>query len=95
MIDRYPDSRVILTLGVDGAMYKDKDKVVKQVAGKVSAIDTTGAGDVFTGYFLADFITGASIQQCLGNACQAAAISVTRHGAASSIPKLSELKKGS
>lgn len=91
LIDRFPESRVILTLGEHGVIYKDRTQQLSQSAFPVTAIDSTGAGDTFTGYFLAGFIQALSIKACLENACKAAAICVTREGAASSIPLRHEL----
>ena len=91
MIDLYPNSKVILTLGENGAVYKDRNKTVSQAANRVKAIDCTGAGDTFTGYFLASYVEDQSITTCLARACTAAGISVTRQGAASSIPKQHEV----
>jgi ribokinase len=91
MLNLYPDSKVILTLGQKGAAYKDRNSALTQPADNVMTIDSTGAGDTFTGYFLANYVAGKSIQKCLQTACKAAGISVTRRGAASSIPKLAEL----
>ena len=48
--------------------------------------DTTGAGDTFTGYFLACILRNMQIKDCLQYASRAAAIAVTRKGAASAIP---------
>ena len=91
MIDLYPSSRVILTLGEKGAVFQDRHQRVRQPARPVTAVDTTGAGDTFTGYFIANFTNGRSIKDCLQVACRAAGICVTRQGAASSIPKKEEL----
>lgn len=91
LLHQFPESRVILTLGDKGAIYKDSTQQTSQHAYPVKAVDTTGAGDTFTGYFVAGYIQGRSIEDCLANACKAAAICVTRKGAASSIPRLDEL----
>lgn len=91
LLDRYSDMKIVLTLGGDGAWYADASKIVRQSATIVEAIDTTGAGDTFTGFFLAAYSRGDEIQSCLEQAVKAAGICVTRPGAASSIPLLSEL----
>lgn len=88
---RFPAARTILTLGERGAVYHDGEAHVSQPAYPVDAVDTTGAGDTFTGYFVAAFVQGLSIDACLDAACRAAAICVTRPGAASSIPRAREL----
>ena len=55
------------------------------------AVDTTGAGDTFIGYFLAELSRGSAIEKCLQTGVKASAICVTRKGAADSIPRLEEL----
>jgi ribokinase len=91
LMARFPDSRLILTLGEKGAIYKDLNGQTSQPAYSVKAIDSTGAGDTFVGYFLAGFIERSSIEVCLDNACKAAALCVTRGGAATSIPRLTDV----
>lgn len=88
---RFPETKIVLTLGKSGAIYRQGAQAVKQSAFPADAVDTTGAGDTFTGYFLAALICGEEIQQCLIEACRAASISVTRPGAATSIPRQSEI----
>ena len=96
MADLYPTSEVILTLGEQGAIYQYQRQRISQPAEPVTAVDSTGAGDTFTGYFLARYVESLEakdrdIQACLAIACHAAAVCVTRQGAASSIPRLEEL----
>ena len=57
----------------------------------VKAVDTTAAGDTFAGYFLATLAAGETAQTALQRASKAAAIAVTRPGAAGSIPWRKEL----
>ena len=87
----YPSMRILLTLGEEGAWHADSSGVLKQPAHEVNAVDTTGAGDTFTGYFLAEYAKGMPIEEVLNIACKAAALSVTRPGAASSIPNREEI----
>ena len=91
MLARFPGAGVALTLGDQGAMYGDESQRLVQPAFRVDAVDTTGAGDTFTGYFLEGLSGGADTAVALRTACQAAAICVTRPGAASSIPLLREV----
>ena len=60
---------------------------------KVRAVDTTAAGDTFTGYFIAGLAGGEPLRDCMELAARAAAESVTRPGAADSIPRREELEK--
>ena len=57
----------------------------------VKAVDTTAAGDTFTGYFLASVIEGRSIPEALRTAALASSIAVSRPGASSSIPRREEI----
>jgi len=91
LIDDMPSERVLLTLGGDGAVYLSKDKVAFSDAFSVKAVDTTGAGDTFFGYFVSSHSLGLPIEECMRRASAAAAIAVTRHGAATSIPFSSEV----
>ena len=91
LLNNYPSTRILLTLGQKGAWYADSVGIQKQSAEKVSAVDTTGAGDTFTGFFVAKYAKGDPIKESLKFACRAAAISITRPGAASSIPDIDEV----
>jgi ribokinase len=77
---------VILTLGDKGSIYQYKDQVVSQDAIKVKVVDTTAAGDTFTGYFLAGLLANKPVEQILQESAKAAAMAVSRKGAAVSIP---------
>ena len=90
---RYPDMKIVLTLGKKGAVYYDTGKVYKQKAfnADVKAVDTTGAGDTFLGYFVYGFAKGKHAEDILELASKAAAISVSREGAAVSIPGINEV----
>lgn len=92
LLKKYPQMRVVLTLGGDGAYYADAGCRICQQAFRVKAVDTTGAGDTFTGFFLGLIMKGCKIEKALRYACAAAAISVTASGAATSIPTLEEVE---
>ena len=88
----YPHAKIVLTLGGDGSVYADAEKRVHQSVFKVQAVDTTAAGDTFTGFFFAAMAEGnVSVEDALKRASKASSISVTRPGAAASIPTLSEV----
>lgn len=91
MLEIYPKSSTILTLGAAGAIFKNRQDEFHQSAVKAEVIDTTGAGDTFTGFFLAHYIDERPIEECLSVATKAASICVSRSGAATSIPDLSEV----
>jgi len=88
----YPDASLILTLGEMGSVFIDAQGWVKQPAYPVRAVDTTAAGDTYTGYFLAAIAAGSEIPAALDLASRAAAVAVSRPGAATSIPTLLEVK---
>jgi ribokinase len=83
---RFPNAQIVLTLGEEGALWAHKDQQLYQPAYKVKAVDTTAAGDTFTGYFIAGMVEGLETKQALDLAARAASICVTRPGAADSIP---------
>ena len=93
MLRKYPNSHTILTLGSDGAYYSDASHCCHQSAFKVKAIDTVGAGDTFMGYFCYGLSQGFSPEECLLLATKASSITVTRLGAADSIPSLQEIRE--
>lgn len=88
---RFPSAQVVLTLGAQGSLYSFQGKRIHQPAYRVTAVDTTGAGDTFTGYLLAGMARGEDMTQCMKEAAMASAIAVTRQGAASSIPTRDEV----
>jgi len=88
---RFTSTNILLTLGAAGSIYAGKSDPIFQPAMKVQAIDTTAAGDTYVGFFLAGYSSGKSIAECLTTATNAAALCVTRTGAATSIPSLGEL----
>ncbi|MCQ2771460.1 MAG: PfkB family carbohydrate kinase [Clostridia bacterium] len=88
----YPNMEVVLTLGKDGSIYSGKNGKICQDIFKVKAVDTTAAGDTFTGYYLASLMSGCDEKRALRVASAASAISVTRQGASPSIPTVDEVK---
>ena len=88
----YQDLKLLLTLGKDGGMYSSKDTKIKFDSFKTNAIDTTGAGDTFLGYFLANISKGEEIKKSLKLASLAAGLACSKKGAASSIPRLKEVE---
>lgn len=89
--NKYPWAEILLTLGERGSIYCYKDKRIIQRAYPIKAVDTTAAGDTFTGYFVALRTAGKGVEEALDAASKAAAIACTRKGAATSIPELKEI----
>lgn len=83
---RAPGASLLVTLGSKGCLALTGDGTFRQAARRVAAVDTTGAGDTFIGYFLAGLAEGKDVPGCLELATAAAAIAVSRPGAAPSIP---------
>ncbi|MBO9476140.1 ribokinase [Shimia sp. R11_0] len=82
---------VIITLGGKGARWLHKGKRQDFPAHVVTPVDTTGAGDTFTGYVLAARDRGLPMPQAIALAMRAAALMVTRQGTADVIPDLKEV----
>ena len=88
---KYPHLKVVLTLGSKGCIYQDILNELYQPAYKAETVDTTAAGDTFTGYFVAELSLGNGCGDSLKIASAAAAVAVSRKGAAPSIPKRKEV----
>lgn len=91
MREMFPEAKIVLTLGADGAKYAEGEKTCAQPIFKVDAVDTTAAGDTFTGYFLAGLLDGMEIPAILEMSAKASSIAVTRRGAVQSIPLRAEV----
>ncbi|MQQ08224.1 ribokinase [Epibacterium sp. SM1979] len=84
---------VIITLGSKGARHIDctTGQTHDVKAFRVEPVDTTGAGDTFTGYVLAGLDQGQSMAEAMETANRAGAVMVTRHGTSDVIPTLAEV----
>lgn len=89
--ERFPHAAVVLTLGSDGAVYADQSCKHFQPIFPVKAVDTTAAGDTFTGYFIAGLAQGMEIPDILRMSAKASSIAVSRAGAVPSIPYRDEV----
>lgn len=88
---QFPNSNLILTLGSRGSLFKNADTLLTQKIYPAKTIDTTAAGDTFTGYFIAAIAAGKQPAEALDLASKASSITVSRMGAASSIPYMHEV----
>ena len=92
---KYPDLSLLITLGSSGSVaWRNEGGTVeccRQQAVRVRAVDTTAAGDTYTGYLIEGLISGRTLAEAMERAARAAAVSVTRPGAADSIPWAAEL----
>jgi ribokinase len=93
LLSKYPDMKIILTLGDKGAIYEDRSMRYEQPSHPAVVKDTTAAGDTFTGYFISEIASGTDIKKALDVASKAAAIAVSRDGASCSIPTRDEVAK--
>ncbi len=91
MKEKYPSASVVLTLGAEGAYCMHEGQTLYQPAFRVKAVDTTAAGDTFTGYFVSGLAQGMPMERIMKRAARASSIAVGRMGAADSIPLAAEV----
>lgn len=89
--ERFSHAEIVLTFGEEGSVYVGAEETQEQKAYKVEAVDTTAAGDTFTGYYMVLRLKGKSVKESLDTAACASAIAVSRIGAAPSIPEMEEV----
>lgn len=89
-----PVRDVVVTLGGDGCRWLNTDEGTDKTfpAIPVAPVDTTGAGDTFTGFLIAGLDRGLPMEQAISLGQQAGAIMVTRHGTADVIPDLKDIE---
>ncbi len=90
--NRFPKAAVVLTMGGDGSIYMDETETILQPVYPVVPMDTTAAGDTFTGFFIGGLMQGLDKKAAMDEASRAAAIAVSRQGAAPSIPSRKEVE---
>ena len=91
LLKRYPHLKIVLTLGSLGAEYADASLRLHQDIFPVKTVDTTGAGDTFTGYFIHGLANGVPMEETLRRCAMASALAVSRKGASPSIPYMEEV----
>lgn len=89
---KYPGCNIVVTLGKNGARCWIDGQAISQRAFSVTPVDTTGAGDCFTGYLIGMTAAGYSCQDALRTATAASALCITRPGAAESVPTYAEVQ---
>jgi ribokinase len=94
-LHQYGVSNVAITLGPRGAYLHTKSVAKLVPVPSVTPVDTTAAGDCFNGALAVALAEGLDIDQAVSFACKAAAISVTRMGAQSSLPTRMEVNETS
>ena len=90
--ETYPNMNIVLTLGSRGVICFANGNLYQHDSYKVKAVDTTAAGDTFTGYFIAGIIAGEPMETILENASKASAICVSGEGASPSIPTMEAVR---
>lgn len=86
LMNRFHIPHIVLTLGEKGAMYASESARIRQNAVPTTVVDTTAAGDTFTGYFFASILSGKAPAEALRKAATASALAIGKQGAAASIP---------
>lgn len=87
----YPNSEIVLTLGSKGVVALVEGKRYTHGIFNVQVVDTTAAGDTFIGYYLFCRAAGKSVDECLRIASAASSLTVSKKGAADSIPGINEV----
>lgn len=82
---------LIVTLGSKGSLYINKERSMFKKAYKVEAVDTTAAGDSYTGALSVAFANGKDIEEAMDFASKVGALSVMKEGAQSSLPTLNDV----
>lgn len=90
---QWPGLKLVITLGKRGCVYADADGMQACPAFQVEAVDTTAAGDTFTGYFVSMLGTGCGSAKAIHYACAASALAVSAMGAAPSIPVMERVRE--
>jgi len=86
-----PDQVIIVTLGSNGVLCVCEDEAIRVEGILVDAVDTTGAGDCFTGAFTVGISERKTIKEALEFANTAASLSVQKLGASTSMPYRKEV----
>jgi len=91
--EKFPNADVVLTLGKRGAWYQDANshELLTNGVYEGEVVDTTAAGDTFTGFFISCISAGRSVKEALEIASKAATLAVSRKGAEASIPTMGEV----
>lgn len=90
---RYAGINVVLTLGRRGVSYISSNGVRYRFGiYRTESVDTTAAGDTFTGYFLSELFLHHDLVRALQNATVASGIAVSRMGSSASIPRIEEVR---
>ena len=92
--EKFAACSTVTTKGAQGAEFRSPggETVFVPAFPAPEVVDTTGAGDTFTGFYVAAIARGEGVRQALTEGAAAAAIAVSRPGAAAAIPRRGELE---
>lgn len=93
LLRKNPRCSVILTLGSKGALFASRKEKHFHGVYQVPVVDTTAAGDTFSGFFIASMSAGKTVPEALELASKASGICISRCGASASIPTMEEVAK--
>jgi ribokinase len=85
--------QVVVTLGSEGVLIADANRMRRLPAPKVKVVDTVGAGDCFTGWLALGIAEKLSLDEAVSLALRAASLQVTRPGAQSAMPYRDEIRR--
>jgi len=88
---RFPNADVLLTLGNKGSLFMGKKEIYSCGIYNLPVLDTTAAGDTFTGYFVSSYFSGSAPELALKRATLASSLAVSKKGASVSIPTYREV----
>ena len=91
LLARFSSAHIVLTMGDKGSIYADAACRIHQNAIPAHVVDTTAAGDTFTGYFFAAMLSGKTTADALRISAAAASMAIAKPGAAKSIPLAKEV----
>lgn len=89
--EKLPDTKIVMTFGADGSCFIENGNIMKQQAFRMKPVDTTAAGDTFTGFFLETYYRTGSARDALLRGSFASSLAVMKPGASESIPGAGEV----
>ncbi|MCC6749450.1 MAG: sugar kinase [Deltaproteobacteria bacterium] len=92
-LSRLGPHTVVMTLGTDGSIGLEGEKLVQQPPLGVKVVDSTGAGDVYVGGYCYGLLRGAPLERCMQLASAAAGLSCRELGARAGLPSLAEVEE--
>lgn len=85
-------NKLLVTFGAEGVKYHNGQDLVRVPSRKVKVVDTTGAGDTFTGAFAVALSEGKPLKECIEFGTLAGSLSVTKKGAQAGMPLRTDIQ---